>query len=79
MSIPTWLKVISPLADIISDAEGGGGGGSSKRQQQPPSYKRGGKVRKTGLARVHKGEMVIPVGRGKKKGRGKKRFGSGRM
>lgn len=24
------------------------------------SYKRGGKVRKTGLARVHRGERVIP-------------------
>lgn len=25
-----------------------------------PSYKKGGKVRRTGLARVHKGERVIP-------------------
>ena len=26
----------------------------------PPSYKKGGKVHKTGLARLHKGERVIP-------------------
>lgn len=25
-----------------------------------PSYKKGGKVKKTGLARLHKGERVIP-------------------
>lgn len=30
-----------------------------------PSYKKGGRVKKTGLARVHKGEMVIPVRKGK--------------
>lgn len=26
-----------------------------------PSYKKGGKVKKTGLAMVHKGERVIPA------------------
>ena len=26
-----------------------------------PSYRKGGKVRRTGLARMHKGEMVIPA------------------
>ena len=26
-----------------------------------PSYKKGGKIRRTGLARMHKGEMVIPA------------------
>jgi hypothetical protein len=25
----------------------------------PPSYAKGGKVRKTGLAKVHKGEVVL--------------------
>lgn len=32
-----------------------------------PSYKKGGKVKKTGLALVHKGEKVIPVKKRKKK------------
>lgn len=31
-----------------------------------PSYRHGGKVRKTGLARLHKGEKVIPRGKVKK-------------
>lgn len=35
--------------------------------EQVPSYKRGGKVKKTGLAYVHKGEKVIPAKR--KRGR----------
>lgn len=32
-----------------------------------PEYKRGGRVRKTGLAKVHRGEYVIPAKRGKKR------------
>lgn len=39
-----------------------------------PSYKRGGTVRKTGLARVHKGEFVVP----RSKMRKLKRMKSGR-
>lgn len=31
-----------------------------------PSYRKGGKVRRTGLARLHKGEKVIPRGKVKK-------------
>lgn len=34
-----------------------------------PSYKRGGKVRKTGVARLHKGERVVPAHKGRKKRR----------
>jgi hypothetical protein len=30
---------------------------------EPAEYKRGGKVRKTGLALVHRGEVVIPAGK----------------
>ena len=42
-----------------------------------PSYKRGGIVRKTGLARVHKGERVIPKHKVKKVERAlKKKKGS---
>lgn len=32
----------------------------------PVSFKRGGKTRKTGLARLHKGERVIPRGKVKR-------------
>jgi len=40
-----------------------------------PSYKRGGKVRKTGLARVHRGERVLTKKQAKRyrRGRGKSR------
>ncbi len=33
---------------------------------RPVSYKRGGTVKRTGLARVHKGELVIPRGKVKR-------------
>ena len=36
--------------------------------KSPPSYKKGGKVKKTGLARLHKGEMVVPKGSAKSGG-----------
>ena len=48
---------------------------------RPVSYKRGGTVRKTGLARLHKGEVVVPrskVKRVKKALRRAGRKGSGR-
>jgi hypothetical protein len=32
---------------------------SSLTTADPPSYKRGGKVKKTGFAKVHKGERVL--------------------
>ena len=32
----------------------------------PVSYKSGGKVRKTGMARLHKGERVVPRGKVKR-------------
>ena len=31
-----------------------------KKPLHPPSYKKGGKVKNTGLAMLHKGEMVVP-------------------
>ncbi len=34
--------------------------------EKVPSYKKGGKVKKTGLAIVHKGERVIPKGKSRK-------------
>ena len=39
---------------------------SSKMAMSTPSYKKGGKVKKTGMALVHKGEMVVPKRKGKK-------------
>lgn len=36
-----------------------GSGVDSSLTADPPSYKRGGKVRKTGIAKVHKGERVL--------------------
>lgn len=42
---------------------------------RPVQYKRGGKVRKTGPAIVHKGERVIPAGKRKKVERMMKRSG----
>jgi len=32
----------------------------TNKKKQTPSYKKGGKVKKTGLALLHKGEIVIP-------------------
>jgi hypothetical protein len=49
------------------------------RQQEAahavPSYKRGGMVRKTGLARVHRGEIVVPRHRVKRAKRAMRRTG----
>jgi hypothetical protein len=36
--------------------------------QKIPSYKKGGKIKKTGLAFVHKGERVVPKKAARKKG-----------
>jgi hypothetical protein len=38
-----------------------------------PSYKRGGKVKKTGLAYVHRGETVVPAKRKRGRSAGKRR------
>jgi hypothetical protein len=43
-----------------------------------PSYKKGGRVKKTGLARVHKGEQVIPAHKAHKGRSGKKARKAGR-
>jgi hypothetical protein len=34
-----------------------------EQKASPSSYRKGGKVRKTGLALVHRGETVIPAGK----------------
>jgi hypothetical protein len=42
-----------------------GSGKASKRKVQ--SFKHGGKVQKTGIYRLHKGEMVVPLKKAKAK------------
>jgi hypothetical protein len=39
---------------------------ASSERVTPVQYKRGGKVRKTGIAKLHKNERVIPVGKVKR-------------
>ena len=55
---------INHIKKLFSKKSGGSGGGSSSDEMGAetsgvPSYKKGGKVRKTGLARLHKGERVL--------------------
>jgi hypothetical protein len=69
-----------------TSASGGGGGIDDKRRKSDGSgtyigddaaagsYKRGGKVKRTGLARVHKGERVLTRAQAKRY----KRRGSGK-
>lgn len=62
--------------------KGGKGSGTSEDTADPPVLKRGGKVRKTGMALVHKGERMLTAkqdkkrrskGRSGRKGRAKSR------
>ncbi len=53
------------VVDRPPELEGGPG---MKSSPSPPSYKKGGKVKKTGLARLHKGETVVPKGSAKSGG-----------
>ena len=55
---------INHIKKLFSKKSSGSGGGSSADEMGAetsgvPSYKKGGKVRKTGLARLHKGERVL--------------------
>ena len=56
---------------------GGSSGGGNTDDPGAPSYHSGGKVRKTGLARLKKGETVMTKGQMKKM-RGKRRGGKSR-
>lgn len=40
-----------------------GAGGEASSRIGAVSYKKGGRVKRTGLARLHKGELVIPRGK----------------
>ena len=74
----------SPLAKVMKKIRGASKKGSSGSSDEtgassdyvPRSYHRGGKVRKTGLARLKKGERVLT--RGQQKRLMKKRGGKSR-
>ena len=53
----------SPIGKLASKIKGK----MSSKKQAVPSYKRGGKVKKTGPAKLHQGEKVIPKRKGKKR------------
>ncbi len=63
-------------------SSGGGSPGTSTKptrgpgggRNAPPSYKKGGRVKKTGTAHLHAGEVV----KGKKRGRKRGRMSGGR-
>lgn len=59
--IPSGTYEIAPNINYYTDRRGVLERRSTR--DVPPSYKKGGKVKKTGLALVHKGEMVIPASR----------------
>lgn len=52
------VQPITGLRDSLS-GRGGALGGMMKRYQNIQSYKKGGTVKKTGLAYLHKGETVV--------------------
>ncbi len=80
-------KVIMPLAMRKKDGGGsarsstasGGGGGIAEKQREsagdaePLNLKRGGKVKRTGMARVHKGERVLTKRQAKRYRRGSRK------
>lgn len=61
MPIPKALRVLSPITNLFA----GDGGGKGGRKGSTPSFKRGGTMKKGGVAKLHKDEMI----RGKKRGR----------
>jgi hypothetical protein len=48
-----WQKYLSPLAGML-------GGWKGKQKAKPSSMKHGGRVKKGGVAKLHKGEKVVP-------------------
>jgi len=75
------LEATSPLYALIHGLTNKGGGGKPQASSdttttrsgaapsgpaaKPPGFKDGGVVEKTGVAKVHKGEVVIPAPKGK--------------
>ncbi len=84
MAIPKALQYLSPALAIIGafqkrGKQGGGSSGGGTNTDDPgapgQSFKRGGKVKKTGRAKVHKGERVLTAKQSRKYGRRKRAGG----
>jgi hypothetical protein len=76
----TYEKKTETKKESGGGTDGRGAGRMERKveEEQVPSYKKGGKVKKTGLARLHKGEKVLTTKEakhlgGKKKEHGRKR------
>ena len=54
-----------PEKDMVDTLRKAAGANAKKMLANPPAYKKGGKVKKTGMALVHKGEVVTPAGKGR--------------
>lgn len=56
-------------ADVFSDGFNAGLGNKAPKKQEkksnPPQFKRGGKVKRTGVAKVHRGEVVLTASQAK--------------
>lgn len=55
--VPGFLKALSPLAAIIDAARGGDK--KDNQRSKTPSFAHGGKMKKSGRAKVHKGERIM--------------------
>jgi len=61
-----WKSAARAAGKSLSDSGSKEMDRASRMGISPVSYKRGGKVRKTGPANLHRGERVIPRGKVKK-------------
>ncbi len=64
-------KAAKRIADAIKASSGDKSADKMDAEMNPVSYKKGGPVKKTGLAKLHKGERVLTVKQAKKYGRKK--------
>ena len=62
-------KLNKPMPEVGA----AGAAGAAKGAAKPSSFKKGGKVRKTGVAKVHKGEIVLTASEAKSCAKSKKR------
>ena len=65
--MPNAPRMPAPRPIGPEPAPGRGGGPFKPPVFKMPSYKKGGTVKKTGPALVHKGEKITPVSKAKKK------------
>lgn len=64
-------KAAKRIADAIKSSSGDKSADKMDAEMNPVSYKKGGIVKKTGLAKLHKNERVLTVKQAKKYGRKK--------